>query len=58
MLAGAEPLFLNQTDANGFALDLDSLTAEQWAQRRLDWFVFRDAWIARQRQWAQAHGGD
>ena len=26
LLAGAEPLFLNQTDGNGFALDLDSLT--------------------------------
>ncbi len=35
LLAGAEPLFLNQTDANGFALDLDSLTAEQWARTQL-----------------------
>jgi len=26
--------------------DRDSLTPEQWAQRRLDWFVFRDAWAA------------
>jgi N-succinyldiaminopimelate aminotransferase len=35
LLAGAEPLFLNQTDANGFALDLDSLTGEQWARTHL-----------------------
>lgn len=35
LLAGAEPLFLNQTDANGFALDLDSLTAEQWSRTQL-----------------------
>jgi N-succinyldiaminopimelate aminotransferase len=35
LLGGAEPLFLNQTDANGFALDLDSLTDEQWARTQL-----------------------
>ena len=35
LLAGAEPLFLNQTVANGFALNLDSLTAEQWARTQL-----------------------
>ena len=35
MLAGAEPLFLNQTEANGFALDLDSLSDEQWARTQL-----------------------
>jgi len=35
LLAGAEPLFLNQTDANGFALDLESLTAEQWGRTQL-----------------------
>src|SRR5688572_30695369 len=32
ILAGAEPLFLNQTDATGFALDLDSLSADEWAR--------------------------
>jgi N-succinyldiaminopimelate aminotransferase len=35
LLAGAEPLFLNQTEANGFALDLDSLTAQQWERTQL-----------------------
>jgi N-succinyldiaminopimelate aminotransferase len=35
LLAGAEPLFLNQTEANGFGLDLDSLTGEQWARTQL-----------------------
>ena len=35
VLAGAEPLFLNQTDANGFALDLDSLSDQQWARTQL-----------------------
>ena len=35
ILAGAEPLFLNQTDATGFALDLDSLNADQWARTQL-----------------------
>ena len=35
LLAGAEPLFLNQTEANGFALDLDSLSDEQWARTQL-----------------------
>jgi N-succinyldiaminopimelate aminotransferase len=35
LLAGAEPLFLNQTAANGFALDLDSLTDQQWARTQL-----------------------
>jgi N-succinyldiaminopimelate aminotransferase len=30
LLAGAETLFLNQTEENGFALDLDSLSDEQW----------------------------
>ncbi len=35
ILAGAEPLFLNQTDATGFALDLDSLSAGQWARTQL-----------------------
>ena len=35
LLAGAEPLFLNQTEDNGFALDLDSLTKQQWARTQL-----------------------
>ena len=35
LLAGAEPLFLNQTEANGFALDLDSLSDEQWTRTQL-----------------------
>jgi len=35
MLAGAEPLFLNQTAENGFRLDLDSLTPQQWARTQL-----------------------
>jgi N-succinyldiaminopimelate aminotransferase len=35
LLAGAEPLFLNQTEDNGFGLDLDSLTAEQWSRTQL-----------------------
>jgi N-succinyldiaminopimelate aminotransferase len=35
LLAGAEPVFLNQTEGNGFALDLDSLTATQWQRTQL-----------------------
>ena len=35
LLAGAEPLFLNQTDRNGFALELDSLTERQWERTQL-----------------------
>ena len=35
VLAGAEPLFLNQTDGNGFALELDSLTERQWERTQL-----------------------
>jgi N-succinyldiaminopimelate aminotransferase len=35
LLAGAEPLFLNQTEANRFGLDLGSLTDEQWARTQL-----------------------
>jgi hypothetical protein len=27
-------------------VDRDSLTAPQWAQRRLDWWAARDAWVA------------
>src|SRR4029079_15273484 len=35
LLAGAEPLFLNQTEDNGFALDLDSLSRQQWSRAQL-----------------------
>src|SRR5262245_33776160 len=35
VLAGAEPLFLNQTESNGVALDLDSLTDHQWERTQL-----------------------
>jgi N-succinyldiaminopimelate aminotransferase len=35
LLAGAEPLFLNQTAANGFGLDLDSLSDRQWERTQL-----------------------
>jgi len=35
LLAGAEPLFLNQTESNGFALELDSLTGQQWQRTQL-----------------------
>jgi N-succinyldiaminopimelate aminotransferase len=35
LLAGAEALFLNQTDANAFGLELDSLSDQQWARTQL-----------------------
>ncbi len=35
LLAGAEPVFLNQTPARGFRLDLESLTDEQWRRTQL-----------------------
>jgi N-succinyldiaminopimelate aminotransferase len=35
LLAGAEPLFLNQTDSDGFGLDLDSLTEPEWQRTQL-----------------------
>ena len=35
LLAGAEPLFLNQTESNGFALELSSLTEQQWQRTQL-----------------------
>ena len=35
LLAGAEPVFLNQTDDNGFALDLDSLAEQNWQRTQL-----------------------
>ncbi len=35
LLAGADPVFLNQTASNGFDLDLDSLTDDQWRRTQL-----------------------
>ena len=35
LLAGAEPAFLNQTSGNGFDLDLDSITDQQWHRTQL-----------------------
>jgi N-succinyldiaminopimelate aminotransferase len=35
ILAGAEPVFLNQTAERGFRLDLDAITEEQWARTEL-----------------------
>jgi len=35
LLAGAEPAFLNQTVADDFDLDLDSLTPDQWRRAQL-----------------------
>jgi N-succinyldiaminopimelate aminotransferase len=35
LLAGARPVFLNQTAANGFSLDLESLTADEWSRVQL-----------------------
>ena len=35
LLAGAEPLFLNQTEANRFGLDFDSLTEQEWQRTQL-----------------------
>lgn len=35
LLAGAEPVFINQTSANGFALDLDSVTDGEWSRTQL-----------------------
>ncbi|MGC3964261.1 MAG: succinyldiaminopimelate transaminase [Rhodocyclaceae bacterium] len=34
-LAGAQPVFLNQTEENGFGLDLDSLSAAEWSRVQL-----------------------
>ncbi|MDQ8022512.1 MAG: succinyldiaminopimelate transaminase [Moraxellaceae bacterium] len=34
-LAGAQPVFLNQTPANGFGLDLDSLSPAEWSRVQL-----------------------
>ena len=35
LLAGAEPLFLNQTAGSDFDLDLESLTPDQWSRAQL-----------------------
>ena len=35
LLAGAQPLFLNQTAATNFDLDLESLTSEEWRRTQL-----------------------
>ena len=35
LLAGAEPLFLNQTAGNGFDLDLESISDDQWQRTQL-----------------------
>jgi N-succinyldiaminopimelate aminotransferase len=35
LLAGAEPLFLNQTPGNDFELELDSLSDDQWQRTQL-----------------------
>ena len=35
LLAGAEPLFLNQTESNGFGLELDSLSEQDWQRTQL-----------------------
>ena len=35
LLAGAEPVFLNQTSANGFELELDSIADEVWRRTQL-----------------------
>jgi len=35
LLAGAEPMFLNQTSRHEFDLDLESLTADQWQRTQL-----------------------
>ena len=35
LIAGAQPLFLNQTAATNFDLDLESLTSEEWRRTQL-----------------------
>lgn len=35
LLAGAEPVFLNQTAKNNFALDFDSITEDEWRRTQL-----------------------
>ena len=35
ILAGAETAFINQVESNGFAMDFDSITPQQWARTQL-----------------------
>jgi len=35
LLAGVEPVFINQTSASGYSLDLDSITEDEWARTQL-----------------------
>ena len=35
LLAGAEPIFLNQTADHGFGLDLDSVSADEWRRTQM-----------------------
>jgi hypothetical protein len=39
-------------------VDEDELTPEQRAARHAEWFEARDARIARQVEWAKAHGNE
>jgi hypothetical protein len=39
-------------------VDRKSLTPEQWAQRRADWFAARDTWIAQHRDRVQDRDDD
>jgi hypothetical protein len=45
-----------QDQRDQWLVDADSLTPEQWAERRAAWFEARDAWIARQKDWAATNG--
>lgn len=42
-----------QSMRNHWIADRSLLTPAQWAQRRADWFATRDAWITRNRAYAQ-----
>ena len=35
-------------------VDRKSLTPQEWALQRANWFAARDTWIAKQTAWAQA----
>ena len=39
-----------QAQRDQWLVDAETLTPEQWTQRRADWFDMRDAWIAQQRE--------
>ena len=41
-----------QAQRDQWLVDAETLTPEQWTQRRADWFDARDAWIAKQKDWA------